>query len=165
MCSTISIDAIKHSIEVHSWASASRVDAAGIGIPAFCIRYRSIPVPDWVRHRLFCSFHAHTAGDRKGHTQHVHTILAVERPKHCTGCGNGYTLHVHSVGWVRGHTLHVYIAVGGKVYIHPARPYQAAEMYAGVGGGEKDTQCTSKLQVVESDTPCTSIDSCWWFPH
>ncbi len=31
-----------------------------------------------------------------------------------------------------------------------------------VGGGERDTQCTSKLQVVESDTPCTPIDSCRW---
>jgi hypothetical protein len=29
-----------------------------------------------------------------------------------------------------------------------------------VGGSERDTQFTSKLQVVESDTPCTSIDSC-----
>ncbi len=28
-----------------------------------------------------------------------------------------------------------------------------------VGGGERETQCTSKLQVVESDTPITSIDS------
>jgi hypothetical protein len=28
------------------------------------------------------------------------------------------------------------------------------------GGGERETQCTSKLQVVESDTPCMSIDSC-----
>jgi hypothetical protein len=25
-----------------------------------------------------------------------------------------------------------------------------------VGGGERETQCTSKLQVVESDTTCTS---------
>ncbi len=31
-----------------------------------------------------------------------------------------------------------------------------------VGGGERETQCTSKLQVAESDTPFTSIDSCWW---
>jgi hypothetical protein len=29
-----------------------------------------------------------------------------------------------------------------------------------VGGGERDTQCTSKLQVMESDSLCTSIDSC-----
>jgi hypothetical protein len=28
---------------------------------------------------------------------------------------------------------------------------------AGVGGGERDTHCKSKLQVVESDTPCMSI--------
>ncbi len=30
------------------------------------------------------------------------------------------------------------------------------------GGGERDTQCTSKLQVVESDSPCTFKDSYWW---
>ncbi len=30
------------------------------------------------------------------------------------------------------------------------------------GGGERETQCTSKLLVVESNTPCTSTNSCWW---
>jgi hypothetical protein len=87
------------------------VDTTSTGIPAYCIsvRYRSIPVPkhsgtglgplipvpDWFRHRHFCSFwyrtdwmpdspkfrhlkkryrlHVHTAGGRKGHTLHVHT--------------------------------------------------------------------------------------------
>jgi hypothetical protein len=35
---------------------------------------------------------------------------------------------------------------------------------AGVGGGEMDTPCMSKLkvEVVERDTPCTSIDGCCW---
>jgi hypothetical protein len=32
-----------------------------------------------------------------------------------------------------------------------------------VSGGERKSQCTSKLQVVESETSCTSIDSCWWY--
>jgi hypothetical protein len=32
-----------------------------------------------------------------------------------------------------------------------------------VGGGGRDTQCTSKLQVVESETPYTSIYKCWWW--
>jgi hypothetical protein len=33
----------------HSWASASRANAASTGIPAsiISVRYRSIPVPDW----------------------------------------------------------------------------------------------------------------------
>jgi hypothetical protein len=31
---------------------------------------------------------------------------------------------------------------------------------AGVGGCERDSLSRSKLQVVDSDTSCTSIDSC-----
>jgi hypothetical protein len=89
------------------------------GIPASCIsvRYRSTPVPDWFRHRHFCSFrcrtdrmpdsstfrhlkkgytlHVHTAGGRKGHTMHIHTA----------GGGRGYTLHVHTAGVERHTTL------------------------------------------------------------
>ncbi len=30
---------------------------------------------------------------------------------------------------------------------------------AGGGGCERDTQCTSKLQVVEGDTPCTFLEA------
>jgi hypothetical protein len=77
------------------------VDAAGIGILASCIsvRYRSIPVPNWIslfRYRtgsgigIFVHSGTGLTGCRtvrhlkKGYTRHVHTA----------GCGNGYTLQV-----------------------------------------------------------------------
>jgi hypothetical protein len=58
---------------------------------------------------------------------------------------NGYLLHVHIAGGGKKYILGVHTAVGGKVYT-----LLAAEMYA---GGKRETQCTAKLQVVESDTP------------
>jgi hypothetical protein len=55
------------------------------------------------------------------------------------GAGKGYALHFETAGCGNGYTLHVHTV--------------------SVGGCERDTQCTSKL-VVDSDTPCMSIDSC-----
>jgi hypothetical protein len=79
-------------------------------------------------------------------TLHVHT----------EGGGKGYTLHVHTAGGrKKGYTLHVHNAGGGKEYtlhIHTA----------GVVGGERDTHCTSKLQLVERYTPCTSSQAAVW---
>jgi hypothetical protein len=81
---------------------------------------------------------------------------------------SSYTLHVYSVGCGKGPTLHVHTDVGGKGY--PCKSILLAV--------ELDTPCMSillvlvlvmvkgmpsacpKLQVVESDTPCTSIDNC-----
>ncbi len=47
--------------------------------------------------------------------------------------------------------------------VHPSRLY-CSDTAAG-GGGEWNTPCTSKLKEVESVTPCTSIDSSWWWKN
>jgi hypothetical protein len=89
------------------------------------------------------------------------------RYAHSFGCGNSYyTLHVHSVVCGRGYTLHVHSAVGGKkyaVHVHFAwcgNGYTLHVHIAGVVGGKRDALYMSKLQVVESDKLCRSIDSC-----
>ncbi len=60
---------------------------------------------------------------------------------HTAGCGHGYTLHVHTVVNGKEYTMHVHTANfenGYTLHVHT------------VGGGERETQCTSKLLVVES---------------
>jgi hypothetical protein len=70
--------------------------------------------------------HVYTAGGGKEYIlyRYVHTADG----------GNWYTLLVHTASGGKWNTLHVHTA--------------------GVGGGERDTHCTSKLQVVENGT-CT----------
>jgi hypothetical protein len=83
---------------------------AGIGIPASCVsvRYRSIPVPDWV-------------------------LLS----RYLTGSGIGVFVH-SGTGLIRCRTVR-HSGIDNKV--HPARQH-------------------CKLNVVESDIPCMSIDGC-----
>jgi hypothetical protein len=73
----------------------------GIGITASCIsvRYRSIPVPDWLRHRHFCAFR-------------YQTELMPDSPtfRHLK---NGYTLHLHTPGGRKGHDLRIQTAGRG----------------------------------------------------
>jgi hypothetical protein len=74
---------------------------------------------------------------------------------HIAGGGKGYTLHVHTASGRTGYTLHVHTAGGGKeytLYIHTA----------GVVGGERDIHFTSKLQLVERNTPFTSSQAAVW---
>jgi hypothetical protein len=86
--------------------------------------------------------HVHTAGSGRGYTLHVHTAGGERADTlHIHGCGKGYTpLHVRTAGGGKEYTLHVHTG--------------------GVDGSERDIQCTSKLQVVESDTPIMSIGIC-----
>jgi hypothetical protein len=92
--------------------------------------------------KLVCSLQVNTAGGRKRYPARPYCWWWKEEP--CT--------YVHNAGGEKGYTLHVHAA-------------------AGVGRGEKNTPCTSillpverdtcytsKLLVVESHTPCTSID-------
>jgi hypothetical protein len=78
------------------------------------------------------TLHVYSVGRGKGPTLHVHTDVGEK----------GYALQVHSAGCGIGYTLHVHTAVLVLVVV-------------------KGMPCARpKLQVVESDTPCTSIDSC-----
>jgi hypothetical protein len=64
-----------------------------------------------------------------------------------------HNLHVHTASDGMGYTLHIntaHMVERGILHVHTA----------GVGGGERDIHCMSKLQVVESETPCMSIDGC-----
>jgi hypothetical protein len=73
----------------------------------------------------------------KGETPCTSILRAVEK---------GYTLHVHTAAVEKGYTLLVHIAGDGRGYtlhIHTI----------GTGVGKRNTHCTSKLQVVESNTP------------
>jgi hypothetical protein len=120
------------------------------------------------------------------HARPLFVLLFVERDTPCVHTsygGKGYTLQVHTACGGKGYTLLVQIAGFGNGYTltpillpvvrdTPCTSIMlAVEMYtiyilhvhpAGVGESRKgistiSTHCTSKLQVVESDTPCISI--------
>jgi hypothetical protein len=107
------------------------VDAAGIGISASCIsvRYRSIPVPDWVT-----SFWYRTGSG-----------IGI----FCYSASGGLT--GYRTVWKRGtYTRHIHTASDGLVYsIHPAHSH--------CWWLERNTPCTTILLAVEMDTPCMSI--------
>ncbi len=137
---------------MHSWASI-HADAAGIGIPAssISVRYRSIPVPDgvpvipvpdWFRHQLFCSFRYRTDWTPespafrhlKKHFTKVKRVAFTPR-----------TSTLHAMDWIASCTLTLLVVERGTLHVHTA------------GRVERDTPTTNTLLVVERDTPCTSI--------
>jgi hypothetical protein len=120
------------------------------------------------------TLHVHTAGYEKGYTLYVSsTGSGNDTP--CMSNGNVYTLHVHTDGGGKRYTLHAHSACFRNVYtlhVHTAgggKEYICTSIVLAV---EMDTPCTSillvlvdslsrsKLKVVNSDTSCTSIDSC-----
>jgi hypothetical protein len=76
----------------------------------------------------------HTADGERGYTLHIHTA----------GGGKGYTRHVHTAGDGRGGDTHY-----TSILLAVEMDTPCTSNTDSVGGGERDTHCTSKLQVVE----------------
>ncbi len=146
----------------------------------YCWRWKEIPpaLPYWWqwKNKTCMSILLAVEGDTpctsilmgvKEGTPYTSILLALKMDTPCTSIllaveGDTPCVHLYWWWWEED-TLHVHTAGGGKGYTLQAHT-------AVGGGGERDTSCrswwwrdtpcTSKLQVAESDTP--SIDGCWW---